>query len=268
MKKNFYTLTAPAAKPCFSVKADAGDDTADIYLYDQIGGWGIGASSFVQALNSITASNINLRINSPGGDVFDGFAMYNALKEKNANITAHIDGWAASIASVIALGADEIIMAENAYFMIHNPWGVAIGDADEMRKQADVLQKLNVTFADLYADCTGQDPAVITDKMNAETWFNAQEAVDFGLADSIKGADGAKALFDISGFKNIPAALKRDIENSLRSAGMSRKDAKAALTNGFDPHALRDAGQGGQQRDAEMKELAELMSQGAGILSR
>jgi ATP-dependent Clp protease protease subunit len=257
MTKAIYArMTQPKAVKNYSVFQDAATDAAEISIYDEIGFWGINAKDFIADLKNITAKIIHLRINSPGGSVIDANAMYNALREKKAKIITHVDALAASAASYLALAGDEVYIAKNAYFMIHDPWSMAIGPAEDLRKEADILDKMTTTLVDMYAAETGNSHDLIREKMKAETWFTADEAVAFGLADAIKD-DNAKAaaLFDTSMFKNMPSTLKRQIENSLRDAGMSRREAKAALTDGFDPDALRDAAQTDQQRDAEMAEI-------------
>src|SRR5260370_34258725 len=113
--------------------------TAEISIYDEIGGWGISARSFIAELNSLDAENITLRIHSPGGSTSEGSAIYNALERHPATINGSIDGLAASMASVIAMAGDTVSMAENALMMIHNPWTTTSGESEEMRKSADLL---------------------------------------------------------------------------------------------------------------------------------
>ena len=148
-----------ASKPWYSIQA-AAKDVAEVLIYDEISSWGITAENFVKDLQGVTAKTINLRINSPGGSVFDGTAIFNALRAHPAKVVSHIDGVAASIASIIALAADEVRMAENAFYMIHNAWGVAMGDGAEMRKMADILDKIAGTLAKTYAAKTGSSAAV------------------------------------------------------------------------------------------------------------
>jgi ATP-dependent Clp protease protease subunit len=195
----------------FEVVARA-DDTTEINLYDEIGGWfGVTAKQFRETLDSITSSKIILNINSPGGDVFDAVAIYNDLLAHKASVVVRVTGLAASAASLIAMAGDRVEIAENAFFMIHNAWSVAVGDARAMTKRAGLLSKIDVELADTYAARTGGDVDDIKQQMNDETWLNADEAVEQGFADEIIAVDekeNAKACFDLAPFKNVPKALK------------------------------------------------------------
>lgn len=166
--------------------AEAGGDEATIYLYDAIGGWfGITAADFVRDLQGITASTIHLRINSPGGGVFEAEAMQTALQQHPARIIAHIDGLAASAAGFVALAADEIEMADGAFFMIHNAWGVAVGDAAEMLDYAAMLEKMDANLVRDYRRKTGHSAERIATWMQAETWLSAADALELGFVDRV-----------------------------------------------------------------------------------
>jgi ATP-dependent Clp protease, protease subunit len=130
-------------------------------------------------------TTINLRINSAGGDVFAGLSMYRLLVEHKAKVIAHIDGLAASIASIIAMSGDEIRIAEAGFLMIHNAWGVAVGDAEQMRQTAGLLDMTTASLRDVYQSRTGRTAEEITGWMDDETWFTAAQAVEFGFADSV-----------------------------------------------------------------------------------
>ena len=235
-------------------------DKAEIWIYEQIGedfwsGGGTTAKGFQKELASIKSGQIDLHINSPGGEVFDGLAIYNLLKQHPANITTYIDGLAASIASVIALAGSEVFMAENALFMVHNPWGHIAGDAKEMRQMADTLDKVRGSILQAYISKTGKTETELTDMMDAETWLTSDEAAEMGFVDEITGrmdmAACAKFLpvMQKANYKNIPRDLacenkapenERDLENALRDAGYSRKEAKSIIAFGF-KGLLRDA---------------------------
>ena len=171
----------------------ADSNAAEILLYDEVGRYGVTAKLFAQALDSITAPAITLRINSPGGDVFDGLAIYAALTAKKAKITTSIEGLAASIASIIALAGNSVAMAENSFFMIHKAWTFTIGNADDHITQAGIMQKIDGQLASIYAGKTGRPLARIQGAMAAETWFTADEAKTFGLVDSIIGKNGSSS---------------------------------------------------------------------------
>jgi ATP-dependent Clp endopeptidase proteolytic subunit ClpP len=205
----------PKAKSEWFKINNAADDTAEVFIYDVVGDSWIGndASTVVKQINAITAKKISLRINSPGGSVFDGVAIYNALARHPAEVTTYIDGLAASIASVIALAGTKVVMAENAMLMIHNPWTMAMGEATELRKTADVLDQIKETLINTYATCTKKERKEIHKAMDEETWFTADEAMAWGLVTSVE--KGVKAAACVSaetlsafGFKKAPESLQ------------------------------------------------------------
>ena len=168
---------------------NASDDEAEIYIYDEIGYWGTTANDFISDLREIKASKIALHINSPGGDVFDGIAIFNALVRHKAEVTVWVDGFAASSASFIAMAGDEVVMSPHSQMMIHEASGLCIGPADDMRAMADILDKSSENIASIYAKRTGSDVAEWRDLMKDETWFSDAEAVEAGLADRVDGED-------------------------------------------------------------------------------
>ncbi len=247
-------------------------DKAEIWIYEQIGedfwtGGGITAKSFQKELSGIKASQIDLHINSPGGEVFDGITIYNLIKQHPANVTTYIDGLAASIASVIALAGDSVIMAENALYMIHNPWGFAMGDATEMRKTADLLDKVAGSLVTAYTSKTGKPDDDIQTLLDAETWMTAQEAKDAGFIDEISEqmdmAACAKFIpaMQKAKFKNIPENLSgnkqtptaREAEKALRDVGFTQAQAKSILADGFKGDQ-RDVAPVADQRDVAAPE--------------
>lgn len=167
-------------------QTDDDKDTSEVYVYDSIGGWfGVEASTFVQELNDITTSNINVHINSPGGIVHDGIAIHNAIMMHPANITVYVDSLAASMASVIAMAGDKIIMMPGSQMMIHDAAMYTVGNAQELREEADWLDRQSQNIAGFYALKTGGTPDEMRAQMLAETWMFAQEAVDLGFADEV-----------------------------------------------------------------------------------
>lgn len=180
----------------FDIKAyKANDDkkektysSIDLYIYDEIGGYGVQANAFVKALNEYKdADTINVRINSGGGSVIAGSVIYNALKRHKGKVITHIDGLSASMASVISMVGDEVRMAENALLMIHNPWTQSQGEADDLRKEADLLDKIKETLLTAYKRSNYSEDE-LSELMNAETWFTAKEALEAGFIDVIDGA--------------------------------------------------------------------------------
>jgi len=195
-----------------------GSETLEIDIYDVIGeSWwreGVSAKSVRARLKEAkNASTIKLRVNSRGGDVIDGFAIYNLLNEHPARVEADVDALAASMASVILMAADEIRIASNGFVMIHNPWGLALGESDEMRATADLLDKMRDQIAAAYMARTGIGRDEVLAMMDAETWMTPNEAKEKGFVDKVKpakkGASKAKALagLDLSDLVHVPAGL-------------------------------------------------------------
>ncbi len=196
------------------VKGEADGQPTTIYLYDAIVAtdeeamwWGgVSAQSFVKELRTIEG-DINLRINSPGGDVFAARAMEQALREHAGKVVAYIDGYAASAASYLALAADEVQIAAGGFFMIHKAWTFAYGNEHDLISTAGLLGKIDESLVGTYAAETGQDAQQLRDWMAAETWFNAEESVQYGFADSIAaGAVKDAAQWDLSAYSKAPGA--------------------------------------------------------------
>lgn len=237
----------------FAVNASAIAPT-EIEVYDEIGFWGVNAKDFRSKLKG--AGDVVLKINSPGGSVFDGIAIYNDLKAHNGNVRVEITGIAASIASIIAMAGDEIAIAENGMMMIHNAWTVAVGNASELQEQAEILSKIDGSLALTYASRKGT-PGVraIKQMMADETWMTGKEAKANGFATEILTASDktSQAKFDLSVFTNAPKSLEydeegvertvRDAERALRDAGWSRTEARKAVSQRED-----------KQRDAAIAE--------------
>lgn len=181
---------------------------ATLRLFDPIdswgGEWGVSAKEFAEALDALpeTVERITMHINSPGGEVFEAIAILNTLRGHRARVTAVVDGLAASAASVLATGVDELIMGGNTQLMIHDAWGVCRGNSADMADMASLLDRLSDNIAAIYAAKAGTDVAQWRAAMRAETWFSAEEAVAAGLADSVATpAPQPAAQFDLSGFR-------------------------------------------------------------------
>ena len=185
-------------------------DTAEIYIYDVIGedfwtGGGVTAAKFLKAVDDANASTIHLRINSPGGDVFEARAIVSAMQRSNARFVAHVDALAASAASVIAVAADEVVMAPGSMLMIHNAWTLQMGDKNAMLETASLLEKIDGTIADQYAEKTGASREDMAALMDAETWMEAEDAIARGFADSIEPkAEKAKNAWNLAAYHNAP----------------------------------------------------------------
>tara|TARA_R100000655_G_scaffold24380_1_gene49052 strand:- start:3346 stop:4344 length:999 start_codon:yes stop_codon:yes gene_type:complete len=189
-------------KEWYKIKNNA-SEVSDVYLFNDIGTFGITAQSFIDEIKEYDNQELNIHINSLGGEVFEGMAIYSIIQRRKAKTTVYIEGIAASIASVIALAADKVIMSENSLIMIHNAWGGTQGDAKDMRKQADVLDKITNEIAEVYVKKTKMPYNEIIEMMNEETWLTAEEAVALGFVDSISEPIKVAAKYDVSRFKNI-----------------------------------------------------------------
>ncbi|WP_442959863.1 ClpP-like prohead protease/major capsid protein fusion protein [Providencia sp. PROV196] len=222
LPKNSTTMSKPLMsapeKSWFQMKATS-ETSADIYIHDEIGMWGVSAKRFTEDLISLgNISHINLHIHSPGGEVFEGIAIYNQLKNHNATITVYIDGLAASMASVIAMVGDEVKMPKNAMMMIHKPWGVSWGDANDMRDYADLLDKVENVLIPAYMEKTGKTKEEIEAMLGEETWLTAEECVEHGFANTV--IEPVKAMASLSSkrieeFKSMPKSLQNTLKNSL-----------------------------------------------------
>jgi len=234
------------SKKWYTMSASEDGKTAEILIYDEIGFWGVTAKDFRAELKELgNVEEIDLRLNSPGGSVIDGFAIFNTLKNHSAKITAHIDGWAASMASIIAMAGDEVVMPSNTWMVIHNPWTVALGDADDLRKSANILEAMKNDAVNAYQshakDLTAED---ISRHMDEEKWMNGNDAVALGYADTL--ADDLEIAASISvaadRFKNAPAEAmtwvlsanghQEDIEDVPKEDADS--DAKETTDEGTD----------------------------------
>lgn len=197
----------------------------EILIYDQIGkdwwdGSGMNAKDFADALKPIAKDReILVCINSPGGNVWDGLAIYHMLRERRDKVVCRIDGIAASIASIIALAGREVRMPRNSMMMIHDPSGVCMGDADLMREMADKLDKHKGVLVNIYEEKTGKPRKEIEDAMSAETWFTGEEAAEFGLADAATDEVALTASFDLSSFRHVPAALNTKPSAAIANRG-------------------------------------------------
>nr|CCA79061.1 phage-related Clp protease [blood disease bacterium R229] len=215
------------ASKAFEVRAEDGADEVSIFLYDVIDPyWGVGAEAFAKALASITAGTIHLRVNSPGGDVFEARAMVAAIGAHSAKVIAHIDGLAASAATYVAMAADEVRIADGAFMMIHQAWTFSMGNAADLRAQADLLDKVDASIVADYARKTGKDAGQIAQWMADETWFTSAEAVENGFADTVvqndKGSSATQNRWTLAAYQKVPKALTAPPEPDLSSAARTR----------------------------------------------
>lgn len=195
------------------------DTTASLYVYDMISAdWGVSAMAVIDAINQAgDAAVLNVHINSPGGDVFEGRAIMAAISAFRGKTVAKIDALCASAATSIALACDEIEMAEGAAFMIHNAKTLAYGDKSDLRHTADVVEKIEGAIVNDYTTRTGKDEAEIRAAMQAETWFTAAEALEYGFVDRVTGKTKVKNTWNLAAFGKVPEALLCNESTSIAS---------------------------------------------------
>lgn len=208
-----YSDNRKAAARKFEVVAKADTNEVEIFLYDHIVSseeetewWGgVAPESFVKAVYGVDKdATIHLRINSPGGSVFAARAMEQALRDHKGSVIVHIDGLAASAATFIAMAGDEVIMAKGAMFMIHKAWTGMWGNANDLRKEADLLDKIDGTLAETYASKTGKALDQVSSWMAEETWFTAAEALEYGFATSIADTEAKAGAWNLSAYDKAP----------------------------------------------------------------
>ena len=213
----------------YTIRAQA--TGAEVVIYDEIGAYGVSAKGFLAELGALPdATPLALRLNSPGGSVFDAVAIYNAIKRHSGTVTVWIDGIAASAASYIAMAGDEIVMPENAFLMIHDPAGVVMGTAIDMRAMAEALDKIKGSLLQGYAAKSGRSQEEIAPLMAAETWLDAKDALDLGFADRIAETVRIAARFDVRRFRNAPPLLVEGAgdEAEYEASGTAQADVDPA----------------------------------------
>lgn len=232
---------------CFNTIAMKAENVGEVMIYDTIGedwyGEGLTAKSFDASLKALgPVTTLEIRINSGGGDVFHGNAIYTQLVAHPAKKLVFIDGIAASMASIIAMAGDEIAMSANALFMIHEPSGVAIGTAEDMLETAALLDKISVNAVGVYAARTGMDPSAVKAAMTAETWYSADEAKAAGFITSITPNKQMVAQVDVSNFTNVPAWAHERLKqfSSLSTKGQSMPETKPESEKKAEPVASVD----------------------------
>lgn len=245
-----FAASVKANPPRWSL--DAAGGVASLHLYGAIGGfWGeVEAATIVPAIRDLDAATLDVYINSPGGDVFDGIAIRNAIIQSSAHVVTHVDGLAASAASFIATAGDEVVMGDNAQMMIHEAWTIVAGNADDLRAESDTLDRISANIAAMYAAKAGGDPETWRDLMRAETWYTGSEAVDAGLADRVAGAEApadaeVAAQFDLSMFAHAGRQLAPAPLNAIpaprKENRMTLEQLRAALAAGTITQAQFDA---------------------------
>jgi len=250
--------TNPPTKFYALEKSDNGEAT--IHLYDEVGAFGSGSKEFLADLAKLDGQHIHLRINSPGGSVVEGTAIYNSLRRHKGGLTVHIDALAASMASVIAMAGAPVYIADNALMMIHNPWTISAGDSDQLRKEADLLDKLKSTLVNAYTRKTGMEEEEIADMMNKETWLDAVEAVALGFADAIEEGVAAAATATPESlrarFDSFAKGMTAEIETPAPEALEAQAPVEATVVSESAP-AEQPAPEVVEAPAAESAEVAE-----------
>lgn len=186
------------------------EQNAEISIYDEIGSFGTSAKGFIKEISNIGDKDITIRMNSVGGNVFDGIAIYNALRSHRGYVNIKIEGLAASISTVIAMAGDNIEMSENGFFMIHNPFGQSQGEATDMRKTAELLDKIKNEIIEIYQNKVHLPYEELSDMMDKETWLSSEEALEMGFVDTITEPIKVAATFDLSKFTNVNQDMVND----------------------------------------------------------
>ncbi|MBV4421037.1 head maturation protease, ClpP-related [Clostridium tyrobutyricum] len=235
-------------KKFWKFNAKENSDEGELLLYGDISDstwWGdeITPKNFKEELDSLgDIKTLNVYINSGGGDVFAGQAIYSMLKRHSAAVNVYVDGLAASIASIIAMAGDNVKMPKNAMLMVHNPWSFGMGNANDFRKLADDLDKVRESMISVYEDKTGMEKESIVELLDAETWMTAEEAVEFGFADEIEEEKQVAASLnnrifainglkvDITKYKNLQVS-KIQFKESIPSESMTNKPKEELVNN-------------------------------------
>ena len=216
----------------YQLKVNSDSGEVEALIYGDIG-WDVSAEDFIKEVKSLNPSSLSLRINSFGGSVFEGLAIYNYLKGASFDVTCHIDGLAASAASVIACSG-KVVMPKNAFFMIHNPSSMVAGESGDMRKQADVMDKIRDSIVSVYHEKSGLSNDEIIAMMDAETWLNGEQAKEKGFCDEVIGPVENFKRFNVSGiYENIPAEYieKGDCDMLIKKVEALAKSMKLSEEN-------------------------------------
>ncbi len=233
-------------------KISAKEDSAEISIFGDIGAswWGesVTVADFKKDFDKIKDKNsIKVLLNSPGGDVFDGMAIYNVISAVRQRVSVEVLGLAASIASVIALAGKDLVIGEGSFYMIHKPWAFAMGNAEDIRKTADLLDKIEEQMAAIYSQHTAMTDEELSAALEAETWYTADEAVEAGFASDTVDYGQLAASYDISKYKyaHVPSGMPgiekpsdkpetpREFESRVRDMGFSKRESTEIASHGF-----------------------------------
>lgn len=250
-----WDAPAVALEKWTDVKA-AQSNERSISIYEQIGdrgdGTGMTASRIRGILKSLGKGEVSVNINSPGGNFFDGVAIYNLLREHAGKVTVNVVGIAASAASVIAMAADELNVAKAGFLMIHNSWAVAVGNRNDMREVASMLEKFDNSMAGVYSERSGIKKTEIVTMMDAETFISGEDAVSMGLADGLLKSDQVKKSDTDAASSSI-----RRMEVALAKAGVPRSERRQLFKQAFGTPSAADTA---KPRAGNPELVAELLA--------
>ena len=237
--KNASAIAAAWGKPIddrepYTIKA-LSEDSTELFIFDVLGFPFNDINGLIRDISAIKSNSLLVRLNSPGGDIIDSIALYQALKNHSSRVTVRIEALAASAASIVALAGQEVQAYSTSLMMIHNAWVVAVGNRFELQDISDILEKIDINMQDVYTAKTKIGKREMSDMMKNETWMNAKEMKAKGFIDTILDGKAAKADFDLSIYGNTPEgygqgeSTEREKERALRDVGFSQKEAKAIL---------------------------------------
>lgn len=223
-------------KKWYAMRMETSGKRAIVRIDDEIGAWGVTAGDFYRDLKEVAGDEkaVDVHVNSPGGHVFDGMAIYNMLKSHRGKVTTYVDGIAASMASIIVLAGDTVVMPENAMMMIHKPFGGVLGTADVMRDQAEVLDKITANMVAIYAGKSGQSEDDVLAAMDKTTWMTGAEAYALGYADVLGSPVDLAASFDVGRYASIPENISMRFFGRQKASHENIVSALAGMRQSID----------------------------------
>ncbi|TMS58522.1 Clp protease ClpP [Imbroritus primus] len=216
----------PGVQSAVDADEDRTISVYDVIGYDYWSGDGVTAKRIAGALRNMGTGPVTVNVNSPGGDMFEGLAIYNLLREHKGEVTVKVLGLAASAASIIAMAGDTVQIARAGFLMVHNAWVVAVGNRNDLRTTADWLEPFDAAMADIYAARTGDDIKAMAKLMDAESWIGGSDAVERGFADELLPSDQVE-----SGGGKAGASAVRRIEAALRASGLPKTEAMRLISD-------------------------------------
>lgn len=254
-----------------NLKTDGSGKNVELTLYGDIGDsfWeDISAKRLVQELETLDVENITLNISSNGGGTTAAIAIANALKRHKARVIANIDGIAASAATIITSACDIVRMPKNALFMIHNPWTIAMGEEKDFEKMAETLSKVKNSIIETYIDKTGMNKEKLSELMDKESWFNANEAKEYGFVDEITDNTDMEIIenkilshgmvFNMTKFKNFKISNNSNVNNKKEEEKMTLEELKNKFPEFYDQVFNEGKEAGINKENERMKAIDEM----------